>query len=150
MIPRAHKLAEIDESSVSLLVGSRNGDIINMDIDISGDDYQFNPTVISKNHSTQTQEGSSVVDKFLRIALHPKLSIMASIGRDKSLYIWNIEDNVIMDRYFLSSTSQITCLKYNQDGTMLCLGYSDGTTRLYQSTVTEIEYKRDQKGMLTQ
>lgn len=137
---------ETTDNDISLLVGTRNGDILNIEIDLSEKVIQFKPTVISKNHSTQTQVSTAKVDKFLRIALHPKLSIMASVGRDKTLYIWNIEEHCIMDRYFLSSTSLVTCLKYNPDGTILCVGYSDGTMKLYQSTVTEIEFKRDQKG----
>jgi WD40 repeat protein len=129
-----------------LLAGTRNGDIIKLELNLDNLKDKFFPTVITKNHSTQDLPERTLDNRYLRMAMHPQLSIMATVGRDKTLCIWNINDKTIMERYFLGSNVLPTCLKYNPDGTMLCIGFQDGNTKLYQSKITEIEYKREANG----
>lgn len=138
---------DIDEDCITVLAGTRNGDILKLEIDLQGSKPSIEATVLSKNHSTQDVSESTFDNRYLRMALHPQLSIMASVGRERSLCIWNIKEKTIMERYFLGNSSLPTTLRYNPDGTMLCIGFQDGTTKLYQSKITEIEYKRETTGI---
>lgn len=146
--PKGDYEAISHDDHIILLAGTRNGDIIKLEFSLEGTKTQFQATILGKNHSTQDVSEAPLDNRYLRMALHPQLPLMASVGRDKSLSIWNIKDNSILERYFLGTNSLPTTLKYNPDGTMLCVGFQDGSTKLYQSKITEIEYKREANGKL--
>lgn len=147
-LPRGELETVSSQETIILLVGTRNGDILKLEYKPNSIRDKFAATVISKNHSTQDLADVTLDKRYLRMAMHPQLSIMATVGRDKTLCIWNLDDKSIMERYFLGANHLPTCLKYNPDGTILCVGFQDGTTKLYQSKITEIEYKREANGKL--
>jgi WD40 repeat protein len=155
------------EFEARIILGVRSGDIIELRVvpnyikdntilkgeypepnqDTYFETIHFTEVALLKNHSSQskpkagdpspTREGRA-----LQIAVHPVSEILVSMGNDRILCLWNYRTGNIMDRYFIGQHSMATCLRYNADGTLLFVGFDDGSTKLFQSRAVNTEYRK--------
>lgn len=152
-----------------MLLGLRNGDIIEVDLECeyenepqdeySDDDHegpsqdielvkvQFHCRLLLRNHSMQSSgEKFDLIDhnrqKKLHIAVHPKETLMATIGSDKNLCFWDTYEHRIVEKKELQT--QPTCLKWSNDseGTFLVVGFITGVLDIYQLTEVKTVYDK--------
>ncbi len=68
---------------------------------------------------------------------------MISVGEDRSLFIWDVEKNKLLQRRFLQSFSSsslsksVSCIKFSPNGNVLVLGFFDGTIMFLDSKITK-------------
>lgn len=65
----------------------------------------------------------------MHIALHPLFHIMASVGEDMNLMIWNIETNKLLKKMHLGRIP--TALKFSSTGDYLAIGYINGLLTIF-------------------
>jgi len=132
---------------LTLVVGTRSGEIFELVVTLfSNNSFKFKEYSLSKNHSSQVVAGLEEPrsgNRLLKVAMHPKIDIMATIGRDRLLCLWDLKKKQIIDRNFLSAMTVATCLKYSPDGSLLLIGYMDGSVKVFESQIVEIEFRRD-------
>lgn len=96
---------------------------------------ECHPKLLLRNHAVQ-----KVSDKYDRIetfnskrvlfSIHPTKALMASVGADKFLCIWDTHNHKMPERIEL--VTQPTCVKWNNDGTLLFVGLLTGNLIVYQ------------------
>jgi WD40 repeat protein len=152
-----------------MLLGLRNGDIIEVDLECEYDnepqeDYSeedneapskdielakvnFNARLLLRNHSMQSSgDKFDLIEhnkqKKLHIAVHPKETLMATIGSDKNLCFWDTYEHRIVEKKELQT--QPTCLKWSNDseGTFLVVGFITGVLDIYQLTEVKTVYDK--------
>lgn len=132
---------------LTLIVGTRSGEIFELVVTCySNNTFKCKEYSIAKNHSSQVVnnlEDPKAGNRLLKVAMHPKIDIMATIGRDRIVCFWDLRRNQIIDRNFLSAMTTATCIKYSPDGSLLLIGYMDGSIKVFESQITELEFKRE-------
>ena len=76
---------------------------------------------------------SDLKNKKVFIAIHPKEPIMISVGEDKTIYLWDIEQNNILFKKNLDVIP--TCCRFSPDGDLLVIGFVDGVFIIYDSKI---------------
>ena len=66
-------------------------------------------------------------------SLHPTQPILASVGDDQQLLIWNSEANCILGQKYLKQRA--TCCKFSPDGDILVIGFQNGQITLIDMQV---------------
>lgn len=164
-----HDGVNFEKRKPLMLLGLRNGDIVEVDLECeyenepqeeysddeheapSGDielvKVQFYPRLLLRNHSMQsTGEKFDLIEhnkqKKLQIAVHPKETLMATIGSDKSLCFWDTYEHRIVEKKELQT--QPTFLKWSNDseGTFLVVGFITGVLDIYQLTEVKAVYDK--------
>lgn len=92
--------------------------------------------VLLSNHAVQ-RIGSDKYDRIeffnskrLLFAMHPAKPLMATVGADMYLYLWDTFACRMYEKRDLKS--QPTCIKWNNDGTLLVVGFINGNIVIYQ------------------
>ena len=71
--------------------------------------------------------------KKIKITMHPKCDIFASIGEDKYLKCWNF---VSKKPIFLKELTHFpTACKFSPDGEHLVIGFKNGTLQVYKPKI---------------
>lgn len=76
--------------------------------------------------------------KKVSIALHPVNTILASVGDDETLRMWDISKHSIIVSKNLGT--QATCLAFSPDGTYLAVGLINGVFLLLESKVDKLNF----------
>jgi WD40 repeat protein len=148
-----------EDQNPKLLVGTRNGNIIEFEMNVvytKNSDYEenmdlspedspddlyevesitFKSNLLQRNHAAQgNDQPYNSLDHFnqkrLLMSVHPKESYMATIGADKFLCLWDISTYVLVEKLDLLTTP--TCVKWNNDGSILVIGQNNGTLAIYE------------------
>ena len=89
---------------------------------------------LSSHASLQTNPSQKKVN----IALHPINSIMASVGDDETLRMWDISKHSIIVSKNLGT--QATCLSFSPDGSFLAVGLINGVFLLLDSKIEKLNF----------
>lgn len=97
---------------------------------------QFSETKYSlflRNHCAQ----STLPQQHRRVffVLHPVFDIMFSLGEDQNLFLWDTEKNKIITSKMLGYIAFPTAMKFNKDGDILVIGFSDGLVIFLDSKI---------------
>lgn len=99
-------------------------------------DFRFEYTMHLSSHCAQLMNKSiqsNLKNKKLFITLHPLEPVMVSVGEDKSLILWDIEQNKEIVREYLDIIP--TCCKFSPDGDQLVVGFIDGQFKIFDSKI---------------
>lgn len=64
--------------------------------------------------------------KRLFFSLHPRFGVLLTLGEDQNLFLWDTEKNKIIASKTLGYVAHPTCAKFNRDGDIIVVGFSDG------------------------
>lgn len=147
-----------------LLVGTRNGDILEAKLDISFDgNYEIDSEADSDEEDQPKQKSLKIVaqwDSLLRchsstqfnpiqddsmqhsrkvyMAIHPKFDIMFTVGDDCYLKIWNTKDKKWRFQKFLGERFTPTSIAIHPaHGDILMIGFVNGQILQYESNIRE-------------
>lgn len=70
--------------------------------------------------------------------MHPKYPIMASVGNDETLKLWDIRKKVNMVNKSLGMKS--SCLGFSPDGAYLAVGMNSGFVLILDSHIKKLNY----------
>jgi len=70
--------------------------------------------------------------------LYPKFGILASVGNDETLMLWDIGKNQCLISKNLGT--QATCLDFSPDGKFLAIGLQNGVFLLLESTIERLNF----------
>ena len=68
---------------------------------------------------------------------HPLFKIIATVSEDQVLMLWDTERDVVIMSRSLGYLAKRTALKFNRDGDILIIGYSDGFLIFLDSQITK-------------
>mgnify|MGYP000848290117 FL=1 len=97
-----------------------------------------------RNHCSQL--GGQQLHKRLFFTLHPRFDILLSLGEDQNLFLWDTEKNKIITSKVLGYVAHPTCAKFNRDGDIIVVGFSDGLVIFLDSKIIKSNQgKNDEK-----
>jgi WD40 repeat protein len=107
--------------------------------------------LLLRNHAVQNtvnrgNKNEYFNQKKLIMSAHPRMSILATIGNDKFLCIWETYHKEFIDRINLGITP--SCLKWNPDGTLLVVGFNKGTVKVFESKTTKPVFNKNRNSEL--
>jgi WD40 repeat protein len=83
------------------------------------------------------------------VSHHPKMEIMATIGRDQQIIFWDTEHNKLLHVTELTSDTDKkypTAIKFSHNGDHLIIGFSDGELMFLESKMSKsMQSKTDEK-----
>ena len=136
----------------TMIVGTRSGDVLEITLRCffnapqrSDESFEEEPDEISRfecdeelklrgNHAVQCLEEkydgkSHFSQRRLIISVNPKNSLMATIGADKHLCLWETSNSRLVSKDELTKVP--TCVKWNPNGDNLFVGFSNGSLVIY-------------------
>jgi WD40 repeat protein len=98
--------------------------------------FTFKTKLLLRSHSAQLPISSSTLstynfNKKLVFSIHPSQPILVTIASDKLLSLYNIQTRKLLDRINLGVLP--TCVKWNPDGSLLVVGFQNGTLKIFES-----------------
>jgi WD40 repeat protein len=97
-----------------------------------------------RNHCSQSINNQS--QKRVFFALHPRFDILLSLGEDQNLFLWDTEKNKIITSKVLGYIAHPTAVKFNKDGDIIVIGFSDGLVIFLDSKIIKSNQgKNDEK-----
>lgn len=157
-----------------MLIGTRNGDILEIDMEVEYQENKiseprssmlssqrsisvearqrrristinFDAKILLRNHAVQipiNQNNASeyFLHKKVHMAAHPKMNILVTIGNDKMLCLWHTSNMELIHGTNLGVVP--TYVKWNQDGTLLVVGFHNGNVKIFESKASKTVYGR--------
>ena len=92
--------------------------------------FSFTYCIYVRSHSAQIQSiRNSNHNRKLFFSLHSALPIMASVGEDYNLMLWDIEKDYLLETKNFGLTP--TCVRFSKDGKYIVLGFENVTVMLF-------------------
>ena len=139
-------LCSFEEDNPFLLVGMRNGDVLEMIIQFKGEEdklvgegkvkVSLEAVMVMGEHSSQ-EMGED--ERKVSICLHPTLPILVSGSYDCTLRFWDTNMNMLLRKNSLGKTMKVSAIAFSPSGTLLTLGFINGTVIFYKFTEAEKE-----------
>ena len=76
---------------------------------------------------------SNLKNKKVFMTLHPREPVMVTVGEDKNLLLWDIEQNRLLTKEYLDIIP--TCCKFSPDGDQLVVGFIGGQFKIFESKI---------------
>lgn len=105
----------------------------------------YEPQLLLRNHAVQipiNQNNASeyFLHKKVHMSVHPKMNILVTIGNDKMLCLWHTSNMELIHRMNLGVVP--TFVKWNQDGTLLVVGFHNGNVKIFESKASKTVFGR--------
>lgn len=99
-------------------------------------DFSFEYVLHLGSHCAQQMNKNiktNLKNKKIFITLHPREPVMVTVGEDKNLLLWDIEQNLLLTKEHLDIIP--TCCKFSPDGDQLVVGFIDGQFKIFESKI---------------
>ena len=116
----------------SILVGTRGAEIIEFDLQGSAD-------FLVRGHFN---------DELWGLALHPKAPIITTWGRDGMLATWDLNEMTQLENQKFPIGGDALAL--SNDGTLIALGFLNGTLKILKEDFSPVVERKDRKGKALQ
>lgn len=105
----------------------------------------FEARILLRNHAVQIPINQSNASEYflhkkVHMAAHPKMNILVTIGNDKMLCLWHTSNMELIHRMNLGVVP--TFVKWNQDGTLLVVGFHNGNVKIFESKASKTVFGR--------
>eukprot|EP01022_Parablepharisma_sp_SALTPOND_P016773 TRINITY_DN2537_c0_g1_i1.p1 TRINITY_DN2537_c0_g1~~TRINITY_DN2537_c0_g1_i1.p1 ORF type:complete len:1738 (+),score=108.49 TRINITY_DN2537_c0_g1_i1:2814-8027(+) len=137
-------LCACDEEKPFLLIGMRNGDVLELAIQLKAEEeksmatssitggskikFSLEAVMLMGEHSSQ---GMNEDERKLCICLHPKFPILVSGGYDCTLRFWDMSMNMLLRTIPLGKKMKVSAIAFSPTANSLAVGFTNGTVQFY-------------------